>query len=158
MYPQRIADLVVSVYAFPADQWFVNGGDICIGSIQLVYIVVYKWLKDFGSIGSIRNVCPAIEIFLWVVQSPCQIEPCIYPQQVFHFVQQNLFPLFLLDIACPDWIEKKSEYTEENKQVAYGKRHEFWKGGQEMGNHRIYRLCIYFSQYWNELRCPYNRQ
>ena len=27
MYPQRIADLVVSVYAFPADQWFVNGGD-----------------------------------------------------------------------------------------------------------------------------------
>ena len=45
--------------------------------------------------------------------------------QVFHFVQQNLFPLFLLDIACLDWIEKKSEYTEENKQVAYGKRHEF---------------------------------
>lgn len=42
VYPQRIADLVVSVYAFPADQWFVNGGDICIGSIQLVYIVVYK--------------------------------------------------------------------------------------------------------------------
>ena len=42
MYPQRIADLVVSVYAFPADQWFVNGGDICIGSIQLVYMAVFR--------------------------------------------------------------------------------------------------------------------
>ena len=117
--------MIIYPYAFTADQLFFDRRNIGVRAVQILDVAVCKTPKIIRSIGGVRNARPLVKVFLRVIQSPCQIEPCIYPQQVFHFVQQNLFPLLFLDIACPDGIEEEPDDAEENEQVAYGKRYEF---------------------------------
>ena len=62
-----------------ARQRFIDGCNVCVRTVQIFDVAVYKLLEVFGSVRDIGDVCPFVEILLRVVQSPCQIEPYVPP-------------------------------------------------------------------------------
>ena len=62
-----------------ARQRFIDGCNVCVRTVQIFDVAVYKLLEVFGSVRDIGDVCPFVEVLLRVVQSPCQIEPYVHP-------------------------------------------------------------------------------
>ena len=71
MYPQRVADLAITLHAFPADQRFVYDGDVGIRSVQLIDVIVNELVENLGRIGGVGDICPVVKVLLCVVQPPC---------------------------------------------------------------------------------------
>ena len=62
--------MIIGLYAFTADQLFVDRRNTGVRAVQILDVAVCKTPKVFRSIGGVRNARPLVKVLLLVIQPP----------------------------------------------------------------------------------------
>ena len=156
-YTQRRADGTIAAYHLVAYHVGVDGIDRGVRSVQPLNVVVRKAGEVLGRIGCVGDARPLVEVGLRVVQSPGQVEPDVYPEQVLHLATNDAPPGFLAAEAGVKRPDNQPGDAEGDEEVAHGEGDEVGHGGQHSGYAGVNVSGVAGSGSGQELYEPYRQ-